>query len=361
MSVPTRNPESSSPNHESQKPLSHDEIKRELDQIDQLRANFDQELEFSEETGDLSRVHKLRQEIDDRLTVIKARVEAVQAFSPSEEQETEPLPETWRPMFEKAKEIFNGEVYGPDEVERALGIKIDRRRIPDIPFNDLEMVGAQRHFHFLTLRVDKTKDGTPLTMQNLGKMHNGVTVRRLFRSTDEYNEQPFFTKSAPTFGWVLAPSRIISAGERHFVEQTAALATYLEEVVYDSAKTGIAMPSRVKDMIQRFRSMAGSIVQTLNSNTQRDKNALVMKVHSLDINKSFRPTPVELTYDMLVARNANRKLLFKNSLVWTNELIGKNRIVALGRSNFATGITVELLQALNIERDSGVAFQISKH
>ena len=69
--------------------------------------------------------------------------------------------------MEKAKEIMGLEFFGPDQVEKAFGFKIDRTSLPKMRFTPQELTKAKANNQYLMLYAPKKADGTPITAKML--------------------------------------------------------------------------------------------------------------------------------------------------------------------------------------------------
>jgi hypothetical protein len=346
--VSSTTPEQPTPSQVDKEPA---DLKRELERMDKLKASFDQALVVSEKTGDYDRVFEIKKEIDDGLAAIKARSAAVDAFNKNVPEEQH-VPEVWESMFGEARRILGRQAFGPDEIESALHIEIDRKSVPEIPFTTEDLLRAHLNSQVLLLTVGKDASGRSITLQNLEKIHNGVTVRRLIRRTDEFENEDFFTKETPELGWVLAQRNIIgSTKDATLLKQTEILANLVEGKLYGGAAN---VPTDARAALKHFdnaKRKYGAILPLTPNKYQE----VVLGLSNEPLNKYFRPSPVEVVYQILAARNANRELFFRNELVCTNALVGRGRLVAVGETNLATGISIMRLNPLEPEPNAGLA------
>ena len=106
-----------------------------------------------------------------------------------------------------AKEILGArEFMGPNEVEKAFGIKLESKDIPAIPFSKEELKRAKELGQFLILRTDKAPDGEDLTMIKMHKMLEKLFADKskgkvLYDPSGWKASQKFFIKGKPEFKW----------------------------------------------------------------------------------------------------------------------------------------------------------------
>src|SRR3989339_855277 len=65
--------------------------------------------------------------------------------------------------FQEAKELLGEDLIGPEEVEKTWGVRPEE--IPDIPFSREELERAKEMGQMLVLRVDRTEDGKPMSLE----------------------------------------------------------------------------------------------------------------------------------------------------------------------------------------------------
>lgn len=121
--------------------------------------------------------------------------------------------ENFKLLQEAKAYLGESNVHGVADVERALGFKIDRRKIPPIPFrtrdfeksHELQRQGIEE---MLILCVGEDAHGQPMTGENMNETlvpqfkaldpEGGV-----FKFLDDCHEREFFTQDSLAYEWVL--------------------------------------------------------------------------------------------------------------------------------------------------------------
>lgn len=240
-------------------------------------------------------------------------------------------------MFE-AKEIMKERFFGRREIEKALEIKIDPERIPEIPFSREELERAFELNQFLILRVDKTADEKKITIENINKLLKGRLEdggKILYESDKNghiddstwFLEEEFATGETPRLAWALTGREVIpDSNGKNYLKQTEGILKYLKNEVFSN----VAISEEVNDLILEFENKkvelerqmkACGLVGGLEEASQFFKD--------LKITKKMRPSPVEIVYDYCVyAQNKGERILsgdFKET--WTSGVTSESRFV----------------------------------
>ncbi len=207
-------------------------------------------------------------------------------------------------MTEKeAREIMGEDFIGVMEVEDALNIQIDRRKVPRIPFSREELERAKELGHFLIYRTDS------FSVRDLEELEN----MQLFNSNlvlNEYRSCDFFTDEKPQLGWSLVSKAPINQRGNYF-EQAIGSILYLKKEMYQNA----AIPDAYEKAIDEFESTS---ILTGTSGIRDEKVA--RKLASLKITQSLRPSVVEAVYDLLVYYKTIGQSLYTQSSLFTKNI-----------------------------------------
>jgi len=242
---------------------------------------------------------------------------------------------------EKAAEIMGVDFFGFNAIEKTFGIQLEQRNIPVIPFSEEELKRAKELGQFLILRVDKTADGQPLTMEKMNQMlaseFKTANKGKILYKTDDsgninndawYKNEDFFLKETPKLSWALVTKEVIpSSLEKNYLEQTIEIVNYLQKKVFKDQE----MPEEYKEAINQFEKTEDEIVEFIvKSNWQKAAELL----EGLAITKLTRQTPVEVLYDSLVYfQNTDNRLLGK-TYTWTGRRRSEGRFVGVGGADF---------------------------
>jgi hypothetical protein len=320
------------------------DLKKDLAQIDKLKSDFDVELKASEKSGDFDRALKLKQQIDERVTTLKARVETVHAFEP------EPALTVERADLEFAEKLFGKDYLGPEVISSVWGIEVPQEQIPEIPFSQPELERAKELGQFLILRARNVPDGQPLTMLKMRQLLNPKmeTARRgklLVNATDQWKlDSDFFTKDTPVrspdqdFEWALTAKEILPGStNKHYVAQTDQMLLYLANDAYK----GQRLPDQYKNAVREYAEYRQAtfgpdtyeqIQQKLNGpNWQTYADQLT----NLKINQLLRHNPAQALYDTATLYQNQDVRLLENIYAWTNAQSAGGGVVSFGK--FAAG------------------------
>jgi hypothetical protein len=310
--VPSTTPEQPTPPHVDKEPV---DLKRELERLDKLKADFDHELVTSEKTGDYDRVFEIKKEIDDGLAAIRARIETVQAFENTDEK--------WEHKFHFAREILGQDALGPDQIEQAFGPTFDRDKIPIIPFTIEDLERAKELNQFLILR-SRTIGNTAATIRNLDsevERRASPYLRKLFRNPQNYSNETFFRLDTPLPVWSIAAKMDVSStGTGDYLERTTELINYIVRTEFKDRH----LPRHINDAINQFEGKKAKIFEELTT----DPRHAALELEQLKINKFFGISPVEVAYDVAVQSIVNSQYIYQAG-VWTNRRVAGGKIVAL--------------------------------
>ncbi len=167
------------------------EILPKFNRLTVLKKEFEENLEKTRRDGKPRNLYELKKEIEELLIDIKSQ-EGMESLN------NKLTGDIFEQML-KAREIMGErEVMGPEEVKKAFGIEVPESEVPPIPFNETELKRAKELGQFLVLRVDKTQDGQPLTMQKL--MNNLKKILKIKTGVKYFVIQTGMLKSCFTSG-----------------------------------------------------------------------------------------------------------------------------------------------------------------
>jgi hypothetical protein len=186
--------------------------------------------------------------------------------------------------LEEAREVLGKDFLGPEAIQKTLEVELDPEEleaISHIPFSRAELEKAKELGMMLVLRVPRTRDGKPLTINAMREMFaKGDTLadpkkkkRQLFyRNKGEawYDNEEFATKPTTQIGWGLVGKSVLS-------ESTSK--------TWDEQET----------LLKKWAEQNG-----------------------LDPTTVRRRTPVEVAYDTLVYYGQNQESLLEDRYDWTS-------------------------------------------
>ena len=230
--------------------------------------------------------------------------------------------------LEKATEIMGADFLGPDAVEKSLGVRLEQRDIPVIPFSKEDLERARELGQMLILRVDKAPDGEALSMVKL----NGLLKERFTKENKGivlYDEagwkqsEDFYTTEAPEMRWALVSKETIpnSLG-KNYLEQTEALVAYIQNSVFND----VVMPQEYADAIAEFEAQKAEIAGLIDT----DWPEAARRLAELKVNQLTRQTPVEALYDIDVRLLTNGDRLLEKIYTWTRRRVSDGELVRVG-------------------------------
>jgi len=249
-------------------------------------------------------------------------------------------------QISNAKEILGEEnVFDHEAIKVAFGeknIQIDIEQIPPIPFSKEELKRAKDLGQFLILRVDKTADGQPLTMENMNKLLEDEfkTTNRgkvLFETDDLgniiediwYKNEDFFLEQTPQLSWALVTKEVIpNSFKKNYLEQTIEIINYLQDEVF----VGQEMPKEYEQAIAKFETAKNEIAELITKDNWQ-KAAEILE--GLAITKLTRQAPVEALYDIWVYFQNTEDRLLEKTDTWTGRRSFDGRLVSVGYAGAA--------------------------
>jgi hypothetical protein len=239
-----------------------------------------------------------------------------------------PTPAT---SLEQAKEVMGENFFGPKDASDQM---------PSLPFSVDDLERAKELDQLLIYRASTGPHGQALTMQNLPRLVRGSVPgsqeNLLYdESLDQpvgrrkepwYSEEQFFTGDSPRTGWVLQSRGLIpNSTDKNDLEQTQALATYLEQVF-----AGREMPAIFQAAIAEFDQEKNKIRELLDSSIVAFCDMAITRLSSLQLNQLLRRSPVEAFNDLLLVWQNTGIRLMEKVFERTNVPTSNGRRVAVG-------------------------------
>ena len=228
-------------------------------------------------------------------------------------------------QMKEAREIMGKGFMGPEEIKTAFDFEPAPSTIPEIPFDRSELQRAAELGQMLVLRVGKTVDGKPMTMDKIrdilsNKVKDGGKV---LYNTDWYKDEAFFKDEQIEPCWALTSTEVIpSSTNKNYLEQTEAIVDYLKSEVF----AGKPLPKEYQDAIAQFEGQKAEISSLIDS----DWKAAAEKLESLSITQMTRQTPAEAIYDLIMAYQNNEERLLPDMYTWTSRRDSDGDLVFVG-------------------------------
>jgi hypothetical protein len=242
-----------------------------------------------------------------------------------------PANEAMGKEMEKAKEIMGLEFFGPDQVEKAFGFKIDRTSLPKMRFTPQELTKAKANNQYLMLYVPKKADGTPITakmlvnaLQKKFDSDGKGKIQVDYNYADWYKNEKFYATETPRPAWRLITKDIIPGSSRHnYLQQTEDIVKYLRGTVFN----GASLPPDYKKAVDEFEKQKKGIKKNISDNWQ---NEAASKLAGLKLTQMTRQTFVEERYGWLVYFQNRNERLFKYNCNWTSSQASDGNLVYIG-------------------------------
>ncbi len=220
-------------------------------------------------------------------------------------------------------------VFGPKEVEKTFGVRL--AEVPGIPFSVEELERAEKMGQMLVLRVDKTDDGKPMSLEAM----TGIIVKRwekdkkggLLNTAEGWRDQVTgaedFAKIAPRSGWALVSKDLLpDSTSKNYVEQTEVIIKALREGAFKDME----MPEEYAEAINEFNEQKERLIKLMNE----DWMEAAKQLSELKINQLTRQSIQETIYDLAMYHDTHNKRLLPNRYTWPNSRSSVGGLVALG-------------------------------
>jgi len=253
--------------------------------------------------------------------------------------------------FQEAKELLGEDLIGPEEIEKTWGVRPED--VPEIPFSRKELERAKEMGQMLVLRVEKTEDGKPMSMEAM----NTILAKRwekekkggLLNTADGWKGvtgSKDFSEVAPRAGWALISKELLKdSTSKNYIEQTDVIIKALREQAFKD----IEMPEEYEEAIREFEANKGRLTKLMGENWQQAAKELA----ELKITQLTRQSIQETIYDLALYYDKNGKRLLPNVYTWSNSRSTDGGLVNLGYFD-ARGVGGDRWTPGNRDGDLGV-------
>lgn len=231
-------------------------------------------------------------------------------------------------IMQEAEDLFGADFIGPDQIEKAFGIKI--ADAPDILFTMEELKEANDRDEVLIIFTDKAPDGQPLTIEKMltflqprfDSERKGGTLRNIDWCKDT---EDFYKKDITALRWrLVSKGGIPDSANKNYLQQTEGLANYVKDTVFK----GQPIPSEFQEALREFERQKSEIDTLLGNN--RTWNQAGEKLEKLKLNEITRLSPIEDAYFSLAYFQNTGERLLQDAVNWTNKRTSLGYVVALG-------------------------------
>ena len=231
--------------------------------------------------------------------------------------------------FQEAKELLGEDLIGPEEIEKTWGVRPEE--IPDIPFSREELERAKEMGQMLVLRVEKTEDGKPMSLEAMNtilakrweKEKKGGLLNTAEGWRDKVTGSKDFSEVAPRAGWALISKELLKdSTSKNYIEQTDVIIRALREQAFKD----IEMPEEYEEAIREFEANKDRLTKLMGENWQQAAKELA----ELKITQLTRQSIQETIYDLALYYDKNGKRLLPNVYTWSNSRSTVGSLVGLG-------------------------------
>ena len=229
--------------------------------------------------------------------------------------------------FQEARELLGEDLIGPEEIEKTWGVRPED--VPEIPFSREELERAKEMGQMLVLRVEKTEDGKPMSLEAM----NEILAKRwekekkggLLSTAQGWKDfiKESYSKDVPRTGWALISKELLEGStSKNYIEQTEVIIKALREQAFKD----IEMPEEYEEAIREFEANKGRLTKLMSENWQQAAKELA----ELKISQLTRGSIQETIYDLALYYDKNGKRLLPNVYTWSNSLSPDGELVYLG-------------------------------
>ena len=219
-------------------------------------------------------------------------------------------------------------VFGPKEIEKIFGVRL--AEVPGIPFSVEELERAEKLGQMLLLRVDKTAEGKPMSLEAMteimAKRWKDEGKGDLLNTADGWKGrigEELFTKESPRTGWALVSKDVLPESlSKNYLEQTEVIITTLKNEAFKD----MDVPEEYAKAIAEFESKKARLAKLI----EEDLKKAAKELSELKINQLTRQTVPETIYDLAVYHDANGKRLLSDKYTWSASLDPDGYLVRLG-------------------------------
>ena len=241
--------------------------------------------------------------------------------------------------FQEAKELLGEDLIGPEEVEKTWGVRPED--VPEIPFSREELERAKEMGQMLVLRVEKTEDGKPMSMEAMidiiQKRWDKEGKGKLLYTDNEYKNWKErtgadFGQKAPRAGWTLVSRELLpQSTSKNYAQQTELMVAYLKDTVFKDME----IPEEYEEAFQEWEQVKQTdknIQELLRNpdNPKYDWQQAAKELAELKITQLTRQSIQETIYDLALYYDKNGKRLLPNVYTWSNSRSTDGNLVNLG-------------------------------
>lgn len=255
-----------------------------------------------------------------------AKPEAIKSAALPETKLEGPVAEQIEAAIEK---LGKENVFGPKEVEKTFGVRLTE--VPGIPFSVEELERAEKLGQMLVLRVDKTTEGKPMSLEAMSTMmekrwekeKKGSLLNTAKGWRDRVTGADDFAKIAPRSGWALVSKDLLpDSTSKNYIEQTEVIIKTLK----DAAFKDMDLPEEYAEAIAEFESQKERLTRLMSENWMEAAKQL----SELKINQLTRQSIQETIYDLAMYHDTHGKRLLPNKYTWSNSRSSGGNLVDLG-------------------------------
>jgi hypothetical protein len=241
--------------------------------------------------------------------------------------------------FQEARELLGEDLIGPEEIEKTWGVRPED--VPEIPFSREELERAKEMGQMLVLRVEKTEDGKPMSLEAMidiiQKRWDKEGKGKLLYTENEYKNWKErtgadFGQKSPRTGWGLVSKELLpQSTSKNYAQQTEVMVAYLKDNVFKDME----IPEEYEEAFQEWEQIKQTdknIQELLRNpdNPKYDWQQAAKELAELKITQLTRESIQETIYDLALYYDKNGKRLLPNVYTWSNSRSTDGRLVSLG-------------------------------
>ena len=194
-----------------------------------------------------------------------------------------------------------------------------------------ELERAEKLGQMLVLRVDKTADSKPMSLEAMNSMiakrwekeKKGSLLNMAEGWRDRVTGADDFTKVAPRSGWALVSKDLLpDSTSKNYIEQTEVIIKALK----DAAFKDMELPEEYAEAIAEFESQKERLTRLMSE----DWMEAAKQLSELKINQLTRQSIQETIYDLAMYHDTLGKRLLPNKYTWSNSRSSDGGLVPLG-------------------------------